>query len=264
MKILVVGDPHGKLGKIKKLDLKEIEMILITGDLGESDSARKFYFGNLERKRKGLPELEETQKLIKEIWNSSYVSSMAVIKYLAKFAPVYTMMGNVTSKDAYARADEKKFGIKLPRLIHDINKTKNTQVVKNQLRIINGLRVGFLEYFLEDSWVKEFKEKDKKIIQKAKKETEKARRVLRKFGKVDVLICHQPPYGILDKVNSLFAPKNWNGGHAGSKVILDYIKKYQPEYVFCGHIHEGKGMKKIGKTKVYNVGHEGDYALIDI
>src|SRR3989344_6011937 len=208
MKILVVGDPHGKLGKIKKLDLKEIVMSLITGDLGESDSARKFYFGNLERKRKGLPELEETQKLIKEIWNSSYVSSMAVIKYPAKFAPVYTMMGNVTSKDAYARADEK-------------------------------------------------------IIQKAKKETEKARRVLRKFGKVDVLICHQPPYGILDKVNSLFAPKNWNGGHAGSKVILDYIKKYQPEYVFCGHIHEGKGMKKIGKTKVYNVGHEGDYVLVE-
>jgi hypothetical protein len=23
--------------------------------------------------------------------------------------------------------------------------------------------------------------------------------------------------------------------------FLDYVKKYQPKYVFCGHIHEAKG-----------------------
>ncbi|MFQ5531940.1 MAG: hypothetical protein ACE5ES_04955 [Candidatus Nanoarchaeia archaeon] len=78
-------------------------------------------------------------------------------------------------------------------------------------------------------------------------------------------MCHQPPFGYLDKVSGKFgAPKHWRGKHAGSKVILDYIKKHQPKYVFCGHIHEGKGKTKIGKSIVYNVGFNGDYVVIDI
>jgi len=80
---------------------------------------------------------------------------------------------------------------------------------------------------------------------------------LKNFGDLDILICHQPPYGYLDQTNHPSAPKEWRGKHAGSKVILDYIKKYQPKYVFCGHIHENPGMKKIGKTEVYNLGVAG-------
>ncbi|MBU4069864.1 MAG: metallophosphoesterase [Nanoarchaeota archaeon] len=52
MKILVIGDPHGKLGKIKKLNLKNIDLKLITGDLGKADLARKRFFENLERRAK--------------------------------------------------------------------------------------------------------------------------------------------------------------------------------------------------------------------
>ena len=63
---------------------------------------------------------------------------------------------------------------------------------------------------------------------------------------------------IFDKVSPKYnPPKDWIGKHAGSKVILDYIKKYQPKYVFCGHIHEGEGKAKIGKTEVYNLGVAG-------
>lgn len=60
------------------------------------------------------------------------------------------------------------------------------------------------------------------------------------------------------------APKRFWGKHVGSRVILNYIKKYQTRYVFCGHIHEGKGYAKIGKSEVYNLGHEEDYKLINI
>jgi len=58
------------------------------------------------------------------------------------------------------------------------------------------------------------------------------------------------------------APKSWRGKHAGSKVILDYLRKKQPLYSFCGHIHEGEGMKKIGKTEVYNLG-VGGYKIVE-
>jgi len=100
----------------------------------------------------------------------------------------------------------------------------------------------------------------------AKKDSAKAKKILNHFGKnLDILLCHGPPKGYLDKVSGKYgAPKRFWGKHAGSKIILDYILKKQPRYVFCGHIHEGKGKTKIGKTEVYNVGVSGDYVLLDI
>ena len=58
------------------------------------------------------------------------------------------------------------------------------------------------------------------------------------------------------------APKHWRGKHAGSKIILEYIKRKQPRYTFCGHIHEGEGSKMIGKTRVNNLGVCG-YKIIE-
>jgi len=67
---------------------------------------------------------------------------------------------------------------------------------------------------------------------------------------------------VLDKVTAKFAPKHWQGKHAGSQAILQYIKSKSPKYVFCGHIHEGQGTAKIGETEVYNLG-VGEYKIVE-
>jgi Icc-related predicted phosphoesterase len=66
-----------------------------------------------------------------------------------------------------------------------------------------------------------------------------------------VLICHCPPYGTpLDRVRG--------GVHAGSRSVSDFIHRYQPDYFFCGHIHEAEGISaEIGKTRGTNVGKRG-------
>jgi len=246
MKILVIGDPHGS-EKIKKIPMKGIDLILITGDLGKADLARKFSFENIERQKQALLEKKPTKKEEKAMEKEIMDSSIRILKYLAKFAPVYTIQGNVGFE--YSK----------------INNLRNVKVVKNVIRNIKELRIGFLEYFTDTNWVQDFKPTDcRDFMKSAKIETEKAKRILKRFNDVDILVCHQPPYKILDKVNFSGAPKHWQGNHAGSKAILDYIKKKQPKYVFCGHIHEGKGKKKIGKTEVYNVGCAGDYVIINI
>ncbi|MDP1728925.1 MAG: hypothetical protein Q8L27_01840 [archaeon] len=66
----------------------------------------------------------------------------------------------------------------------------------------------------------------------------------------------------MDEVSSSKAPKSWMGKHAGSKIIRDYVVKIKPDYVFCGHIHEAKGKKILGKTEVYNLGVCG-YKIIE-
>ncbi len=258
MKVLAIGDPHGALEKIKKISIKGVDLILLTGDIGKADLARKRFFENIERKKQGLPELKEDVKFSKKVSKEIYDSTMDILRYLSKYIQVYSIIGNVWSSDKEVKKDEKKFKIKLPHLHKDYKKIKNFNLVRNKIIKIEGLKIGFLEYFIDTCWVKEFKPSDyKKKLKKAKKQTEKAKKILKKFGKVDALICHQPPYGILDKVAWKEAPKHWLGKHAGSKTILDYIKKYQPKYVFCGHIHEGEGKAKIGKSEIYNLGVAG-------
>jgi len=266
MKILIIGDPHGYCNYSKKI-FKNIDLILITGDLGKATLARKFYFDNLKRKQKGLPEIEKSAKTEKQIYMEIHNSTIKLLKILLKHAPVYTLQGNVgiSNKNECKRFKE-KWKIKIPCTKKEIDKISNVHITKNIVRKIRGLRIGFLEYFIDTSWMKEFNQmKQKKKLSRAKKETRKAKKILKKFKNLDILICHQPPYGILDKVSGKFgAPKEWQGKKAGSKVILNYLKKEKPEYIFCGHIHEAKGKKNLGKTKIYNMGHSGDYMVLEI
>ncbi len=63
-----------------------------------------------------------------------------------------------------------------------------------------------------------------------------------------VLVCHAPPRDTaLDQVQS--------GVHAGSTAVREFIEKHQPQYFFCGHIHEAEGVEiQMGRTRARNLG----------
>lgn len=262
MKILAIGDPHGDISKLRKIPKKGIDLIILTGDLGKADLARQRFFENIERKKEGLEELEPDRDFRKTVHMEVHDSTLEVLGYLSRFAPVYTIQGNVgLFTDAQARNDSKKYGVKLPSTTRAMRKLGDVHLIKNRLRVLGDRRIGFLEYFTDTCWVREFKPTDyKKSMTKAKKQTDKARRVLGNFKDLDILVCHQPPYGYLDKVGAP-APMHWRGKHAGSKAVLDYIEKNQPPYVLCGHIHEGEGKTKIGNSEVFNLGVGGHVVL---
>ena len=54
MKILAIGDLHGKIPK--GLPEKDIDLIILTGDLGKADLMRKMCFENVNRKKGGIEE----------------------------------------------------------------------------------------------------------------------------------------------------------------------------------------------------------------
>jgi hypothetical protein len=72
-----------------------------------------------------------------------------------------------------------------------------------------------------------------------------------------VLVCHAPPYGTaLDQIRP--------GVHAGSRSVREFIEKHQPEYFFCGHIHEAEGTAiQMGRTRAKNVGKAGHLLELD-
>lgn len=82
--------------------------------------------------------------------------------------------------------------------------------------------------------------------------------ILKKFDYADnsILISHSPPYGILDRT--------YDGVNAGSLAIRDFMSRF--DYIFCGHIHESYGIKKVSETLVINAGalSSGIYAKANL
>lgn len=69
-----------------------------------------------------------------------------------------------------------------------------------------------------------------------------------------IWLHHNPPAG---------TPIAWTGSEdGGDGVALDWIHRYQPDFVFSGHIHnapfyaEGSWHAKIGKSVVFNAGKQ--------
>jgi Icc-related predicted phosphoesterase len=64
-------------------------------------------------------------------------------------------------------------------------------------------------------------------------------------------VIHCPPFRTpLDRI--------MNFRHAGSTAVREFIEREQPEYFFCGHIHEAAGVaERLGETKAMNVGKKG-------
>ena len=74
-----------------------------------------------------------------------------------------------------------------------------------------------------------------------------------------VFVSHQPP---VNTINDLLP----NGAHVGSTAVREFIALVQPEICMTGHIHEGAGQDRIGRTATVNPGpfHLGHYLELDI
>ncbi|MCS7173411.1 MAG: metallophosphoesterase [Armatimonadetes bacterium] len=60
----------------------------------------------------------------------------------------------------------------------------------------------------------------------------------------DILVSHEPPYGILDRA--------WTGQHIGSRAVRELVEQLQPRVVVCGHVHECPGVARLDRTVVVN------------
>ena len=76
-------------------------------------------------------------------------------------------------------------------------------------------------------------------------------------ARVTVFVPHAPPHQTgVDRI--LF------GKHVGSTAVRSFIERREPDVVVCGHIHEGRGIDRIGQTQIVNCGPAGtgSYAVV--
>jgi hypothetical protein len=67
--------------------------------------------------------------------------------------------------------------------------------------------------------------------------------ILAYHGRHKIVASHSPPSGILDGT----------GTNYGVRAYRRYLKRFQPEYWFCGHVHENHGTDAKDGCLIYNV-----------
>ncbi len=229
MKILAIGDPHGKLPK--KLDKiiksNKVEVIICIGDIPPVPEA--FRKGKIDYFP--MQFLKKADKIFKEI----------IDKLCSYKKPVLVLRGNMYLT-GYRNILTKNIFKSHKNLIY--KKTGRVKIF-NQNFIFFDMSFEPHMYSEHSSWIK------MQFIS-AEKRAAKLNDILKKT-KDPIIISHAPPFGYLD-----IAKK----GHRGSKILLDAIRKHAPKVVLCGHIHERKGKAIIGKTEVYNLGCRGSYKVL--
>lgn len=233
VKILALGDPHGKLPRNldKIISKNKIELIICVGDWAFTPNK---------------PWIKKSWKGIK----GSYVTKTyrdTVNKACSYGLPVLTLRGNMLMTNNKPKADKI-----LRKHKNLINKWTGKYSYKRQNFV-------FFDVLYEEHNLHKGVDKKKSLSYRGKNKNKRRAIKLNKLLKENlksVLIAHNPPYGYVDKA--------YTGEHVGSKILLNAIKKYKPRLVLCGHIYEAKGKAKIGKTIVYNLGWHGDYVVFDL
>jgi len=264
MKILAIGDFHGKFPtKLKKL-ARGVDLIVSVGDYCPFTD-RDFWFEHCYGKDKELWEIVGKKRVRAGILKDLALGEK-IMKVLNKIGvPVISVVGNIDYSRTHDIFDEEHSSYKRTWKWENqdffspiIKKYKNIHRFDYKSVGVDGVNfIGAYGHTFPGKVKSKNYKKHRKILEK----------LFKKFRKEDVIfVSHNMPYGCkLDKVLSKEAPASVRGKHYGAKLIRRIIDKYQPVLAIGGHFHENQGKCKIGKTLVVNPGAavDGRAAIID-
>jgi len=262
VKILAIGDFHGKFPEKLKKEAKKADLVLCTGDFGGSDRLLKIIFKYFYQDWTKVVGKKKTKQLVLEDYNSGKF----ILNQLSKLGkPVYIIPGNWDFED---KKKQRFGGLKLKKYSEIIKKLDNLYFINKKMKNILGLEVyGFGGAITASIYLtKEGGFKDSKRRKYRKKHDRFEKQLFSKTSnKLDIFLAHYPPYGYFDIVK--YKGENpMNGKHVGFQPYTDFIKRFHPKIFICGHMHEYQGVKKLGKTTIIATGSakEGKAAIIEI
>jgi len=270
MKILVIGDLHGKIEKLQKeIPKYDFDFIIGIGDYTGIDDWRPYinYYFKLKNgeKRKSAKEFfgkEKYKKLIKK----DFEAGKKVLKFLdALSKPGFFVFGN-GDEEWYNYPFSKKILQAKKRNLNFIKKIKNLKEMTYKTKNYKGISFlgfgGYLDATANDK--SRDSEWQKKVDKRMKKAETKMNFLVKKIRKKSIFILHYSPLGIFDKIGDKKNP--FYRGSSGINFFRKAILKKKPFLVLCGHMHEYQGKKKLGNSIVVNPGYgaKGKFAIIDI
>lgn len=266
MRILALGDFHGRFpGKFEKLIKKEkVDIVVSNGDFFPF-VYRKLWFKHCYHTDNELWDVIG-RKMYLQLVKKDLKEGEKAIRGLGKLpVPVITVVGNVDYTSLIDSYDEKpsKDDLRRKDLLDNILKRhKNVRrfdysYFKFGDFIFIGAYGGSSPGKVGSKTFKRYRKKLDNLFRKYRKEN--------KEGKV-IFVSHNVPYNTkLDKIGK-HAHEAVRGKHYGSKLVRRTIDRWKPILHVGGHIHEGMGKQKVGRTLCVNTGavHEGQGAIIDV
>jgi Icc-related predicted phosphoesterase len=292
MKILVIGDLHGRKPKIH---FKEFDCIIQIGDVCDDREFRPYlkkWFNALKKdKGENTPSMDEFiiskigKKGMKKLEENSLKKGREILEYLNSFEkPIFIVPGNwdqsygktkIKNPDKSHYSYMKYFydswlGDKInPKLVKGLKNVHDCQFRNNKFNKFNLIGYGLsssYEYYKRKRKLNLSKEE---VVKLKKAYFNIVNKLFNSYKKRDkklftIFISHNIPYNTqLDLVKN--EEKHANKNHLGSSIARKFCEKYQPLICVGGHIHEGMGKDRIGKTLVINPGYgESAQVLIDI
>ncbi len=266
MKILAVGDfDNGLPKKLKsKLKKEKPDLILSPGDICYGKAIRTIAFKYYESDKDWYDIIG--RKKAKKLMSDSVKKGDKILDFLNSLGvPTFLVFGNHDKTGQYSRwtFGRKNLYGKL------IRKYKNIQAIDMKCKKYNNF---YLIGYGQNNSGPEIPLYDEKPTKKEKRDYTRNFKKIKKLFKGKnpkqiILLTHNVPFKTkLDKITSRKAPKSVRGKHFGSLIAQKIIKKYHPLIAIGGHMHEGQGKTRIGKTLVINSGpaSEGKYTVIDI
>jgi Icc-related predicted phosphoesterase len=289
MKILAIGDLHGRKPIIKH---KDFDAIISIGDIA-SDRDLSKYTRQWMKYIKSNPKIGIEQFLINKLGKrklaqlekKSLIEGNKILRYLDGFGkPIFFVAGNWDQSYGKSRIKDieksdyhylKAFydfwlGDKInPKLIKGVKNIRNCMYRLHEFQGLNiigyGLSSAPEKKPVSRKWDLSNLEKIsldvsyKRIIEKLDNAYSKRDKKL-----PTILLSHNIPYDTkLDTITNKesYAYKK----HLGSTVARQFCTRYQPLLCFGGHIHDHHGKDKIKKTTVVNVGYgKNAGALVEI
>ncbi|MFH0711736.1 MAG: metallophosphoesterase [archaeon] len=285
MKILVIGDLHGRRPLIKN---KDFDCMVLVGDICDDKKIGPIYkkwFEELARlgEKDTFLDFEKfaakylgSKKKLVAYEKISLKEGNKILRYLDSFGkPIFMVAGNWDQSYGKSRIkDLNKNYYNYIKWFYDswagdeINSEliKGTKNVKNcMLHNIEFGGINFVGYGLSSAFedfrmrTKKIKTRGEKIVMLKKAYDKigwKLESVNLKRNKkfLTFFISHNIPYGTkLDKVKN---KKSYAyGKHLGSTIARDFCRRFKPLICVGGHVHEGRGRDKIGRTIVVNPGY---------
>lgn len=269
MKLLVLGDFHGEFPKkfeniIKK---EKIDLVVSNGDYFPFHY-RRLWFKHCFDKEDMLWEVMGKKKYKAMIIKDLKAGERALSKLNNLSIPIATVYGNIDytrtidtmdykiDKNHYWSWDEQDFFSKIIKKYKNIHEFTYSYF-KFQDFIFIGAYGGSNPGRPSSKNFRKHKKILDKLFYKFRKENKKEK---------VIFVSHNVPNNTkLDKIG-MKAHKLVRGKHFGSKIVRKIIDQYKPILHFAGHIHESRGMQKIGKTICINPGaaHEGYGAIVEI
>lgn len=271
MKILVMGDLHGHLERIKKkIPKQNFDFIIGVGDYSGIDEWT-LYWRYVFRLKKGtkMPTPKEFfgREKFKKILKKDFEAGKETLSFLNNLGKSgFFVFGNGDDGWYKYPFSNKKFLGAEKKCLNFLKKIKNIKEMTYKVKVYKGISfLGFGGY-LDSSANNKIRDKkwQKAVNKRIGKAKKKMNSLIREIGKKSIFILHYPPYGVFDKISD--KKNRFHGKHVGIDFFRNTILKKKPLLVLCGHMHEYVGKKKLGNSWVVNPGEgsKGKFAIVDL